>query len=75
MLTGISVLKCASCKSTIVSAATGSTHPYNDYECDQCGWAGTICEDCGSEVCQKCGGQLKSTHKALSESFGGPVMF
>jgi len=40
-LTGISFsLRCDKCGSGFHSAATGSSHPYNDYKCLRCNWSG-----------------------------------
>lgn len=54
--------KCDLCKQSFVAAATGSSHPYDDYSCEKCSWSGTICGACGSKRWPKCTGQIKSTH-------------
>lgn len=75
MLTGISRLKCDICNSGFIGTATGSSHPYDDYTCIKCGWKGTICESCAKNNCIQCDGTLKSTHKTMSDAYGGNIIF
>ncbi len=61
-MTGMDRRSCDICKQSFVAGATGSSHPYDDYSCEQCDWNGTICEACGRKTCPECTGQIKSTH-------------
>ena len=54
--------KCDICKQSFVATATGTSHPYDDYSCENCSWSGTICPSCGAKRCPKCNGKIKSTH-------------
>lgn len=54
--------KCDICKQSFTATATGNSHPYDDYSCNNCNWSGTICQSCGAKKCPKCNHVIKSTH-------------
>ena len=74
-ITGFDHIQCDKCKTSFSTAATGSSHPYDDYSCHKCGWRGTLCGNCASAGCPECGGSIKSTSKSASEESGGNIMY
>jgi len=53
--------KCDVCKQSFTATASGNSHPYDDYSCDQCSWSGLICQTCAGKKCPQCSGQIRST--------------
>jgi hypothetical protein len=74
-ITDIFSIGCDSCGKSFPSGATGKTKPYDDYSCTKCNWKATLCSNCVTKGCSKCGGILKSTHERMSDSSGGNVLF
>lgn len=54
--------KCDICGNSFIATATGNSHPYDDYSCENCGWSGTICGSCATKGCPECGSKIKSTY-------------
>lgn len=73
-LTGLHVLKCDRCGNSLVSGATGDSHPYSDYSCE-CGWSGTLCDDCGKRGCPSCKKPVESTYQRIKRLSGSDIMF